>query len=70
MEFPSCKVKSVRADIANGEITIAFSMAFNDQALEAAEALSQYADKDMGKVEVRIIPQQPPLFDKKEKEND
>ena len=61
MEFPQCKVKSVKADIAAGELKIAFSLAINDENMEAAEALALYVDKDDGKVELRIIPQQPPL---------
>jgi hypothetical protein len=62
MEFPGCKVKSVKADIANGELTISFGMTLNDDSLAAAEALGLYVDKDAGKVEVRVIPNQPPLF--------
>lgn len=62
MEFTQCKVKSVKADIANGEIKISFSMAFNDENMETAEALGLYVGKDAGMVEVRIIPQQPALI--------
>jgi ribosomal protein L16/L10AE len=61
MEFPQCKVKSVKADIVAGEISIAFTLKLNDDSLEAAEALSMYVDKDQGKVEVRVIPDQPLL---------
>lgn len=61
MEFLQCKVKSVKADIVAGEITIAFTLKLNDDSLESAEALSLYVDKDQGKVEVRVIPDQPPL---------
>jgi hypothetical protein len=62
MKFPQCKVKSVKADIANGNLTIAFSMAINDANMETAEALGLYVGKkDGGEVELRIIPQQIPL---------
>jgi hypothetical protein len=61
MEFPHCQVKSVKADIAAGEIRIAFSLALNDDSMETAQALSMYVDKDRGKVEVRVIPEQLPL---------
>ena len=61
MEFPNCKAKSVKADIANGELTIAFRMVINDDNMEAAEALGLYVGKDAGELEVRIIPRQPPL---------
>ena len=62
MEFPYCKVKSVKADIANGDLTISFKMAINDVNMETAEALGLYVDKDQGEVELRIIPRQTPLF--------
>ena len=61
MEFPTCKAKSVRADIVNGDLTISFRMAINDQNMEVAEALAVYCDKDAGELELRIIPRQPPL---------
>jgi hypothetical protein len=62
MEFLKWKAKSVRADIANGELTISFSMAINDDNLEAAYVLGAYLSmKDGGEVEVRIIPRQLPL---------
>jgi hypothetical protein len=61
MKFPKCKVKSVKANIATGEIGISFVMNFNAASLEAAEALSQYVDVDRGKVEVQVIPDQLPL---------
>ena len=61
MEFPQAKVKSIRADLVNKEITISFTVGLNEESQRAAEDLSQYVDKDMGKVEVRIIPQQLPL---------
>jgi hypothetical protein len=61
MEFPNCKAKSVKADIANGDLTITFRMKINDDIMEAAEALGLYVGKDAGEVEVRVIPRQPPL---------
>jgi hypothetical protein len=61
MEFPSVKVKGVKANFAAGEINLTFSAPLNDELLEMAEQLAVYAGKDMGYVELRIIPQQPPL---------
>jgi spore maturation protein SpmB len=61
MEFPQAKVKSIKADLVNKEITISFTVSLNDDSQAAAENLSQYVDKDMGKVEVRVIPQQLPM---------
>lgn len=61
MEFPYCKVKTVKADIANGDLTVSFSMKLNDDTLAAAEALGLYVDKDAGEVELRVIPRQLPL---------
>jgi hypothetical protein len=62
MEFPNARVKSVRADIGSGEITISFSLALNDDSLEAAKELAFYDDKDQGQVGVTVIPQQPALM--------
>ena len=61
MQFLKCKVNSVKANIATGELTIAFSMNINDGVMEAAESLALYVDKDAGKVELRVLPDQPPL---------
>jgi len=61
MEFLQCKPTGVKADIASGELKLTFSVKLNDENMEAAEALALYVDKDDGKVELRIIPQQPPL---------
>ncbi|TRZ51170.1 hypothetical protein D4S03_05525 [bacterium] len=61
MKFQQCKVKSIKADIANGELTISFGMAIDDDSMETAERLAIYVGKDASKVEVRVVPQQPPL---------
>jgi hypothetical protein len=61
MDFPNCKVKSVKADIANGQLTIVFRMKLIDENMDNAVALSLYADKDAGEVEVRVVPRQMPL---------
>jgi hypothetical protein len=64
MEFPNAHVKSVKADIAGGEITISFALKLNDDSLEAATALAAYVDREQANVEVRVIPQQDGLFPK------
>jgi hypothetical protein len=61
MIFPYCRVTGVKADIANGEIKLTFSAVLNDENMENAERLGLYASKDAGKIELRIIPQQPGL---------
>ena len=61
MEFKQCEVKSVKANIANGDMTISFKMAINDDNMETAEALALYVGKDASNVEVRVIPDQPSL---------
>jgi len=61
MEFPNCKVKAVKADIAADELTISFRMAINEESMDVADLLSTYAGKDGGQVEVRVIPNQPAL---------
>jgi hypothetical protein len=59
MELTQCKVKSVNANIGNGEITISFSMTLTDDNLDTAKAISAYSDMD--RFEVQVIPQQLPL---------
>ena len=62
MQFPSCLVKSVKADIANGKLTISFSLPLNDETMREAETLGSYMDKHQGEVDLLITPQQVPLF--------
>jgi hypothetical protein len=62
MEFPNAEVKAITAKIGSGVITLAFEVKLDEVSLETAQALAVYADKDHGKVELRIIPQQPPLI--------
>jgi hypothetical protein len=62
MEFHKCKVKSIRADIANGEITISFGLSIDSKSLAIAAELANYADKNAGHVEVQVTPQQLPLI--------
>jgi len=59
MNFPNAKVKSVKADIAAGEIRISFSLPLNEDNLEAASRLALFVEKDAGKVEVSVVPNQP-----------
>lgn len=61
MKFTKCQVKTARLNMATSEITISFSMDYNEPNLETAVALSQYIDEKRGKVEVQVIPDQPPL---------
>ncbi len=67
MEFPQCTVKSVKADIAIGELILTFKVKINDDSMEEAVALAYYVDKDQGKVELRIIPEQPSLLTERKK---
>lgn len=62
MKFSKCKIKSIRADIANGELTVSFGLSLSADVLEVAADLSKYADKDAGHVDVEIYPQQLPLI--------
>jgi hypothetical protein len=64
MNFLKCKVEGVKADLATGKIKLSFSVAYNDDNMTEAEALAFYVDKDGGDVELRILPDQPALFDK------
>ena len=62
MKFSKCKIKSIRADIANGELTVSFGLLVSSETLKLAAQLANYADKDAGHVDVEIIPQQLPLL--------
>jgi hypothetical protein len=61
MKFPKCKVQAARLNMGTSEITISFTMAYDDINMEAAVALADYIDDDRGKVEVEVNPQQPAL---------
>lgn len=63
MDITFCKVTAVKADFASGTLKFSFETKLNEAALAEAEALAMYVDKDAGRVEVRIIPQQLPLID-------
>lgn len=54
------KVKSVKADVAAGMITLSFVAAFDD--LPSAEKLAGYASRDAGKVVLTVTPHQPTLL--------
>jgi hypothetical protein len=62
MEFPSATVTSVKANFATKRITIAFTLAINEDSMEAAEELADYTEKDAGKVDLVFTPRQLPLF--------
>lgn len=57
MKFTDAKIKSVKADLAKGEITISFSVDL-EQNQEDAEELAECADKKAGSVEIEINPRQ------------
>jgi hypothetical protein len=59
MKFSFANVRSVKADVANGVITIAFTVPMID--LGTAEDVAKYCDKDAGKVAVEIVPMQLPM---------
>lgn len=61
MEFMGCKVTGVKADFADSEIKLTFSLPLNDESQDAAYSLAQYVEKDAGKVDLSIIPCQPNL---------
>lgn len=61
MKYTNCKVKSIKADIVNGEITIALAVDMSQ--LEEAERLRIYGEKDAGHVDLEVYPHQAPLFD-------
>lgn len=62
MEFPSATVTSVKANFATKRITIAFTLAINEDSMATADELAEYTKKDAGKVDLIITPRQPPLF--------
>lgn len=66
MEFKNAHVKSVKADIGSGELTVSFRMALGPNLMEAAR-LAIYVDKDHSNVELRVIPLQPALIEESEK---
>lgn len=61
MEFEHCNVKSIKADIAKGEITLSVTMALTHADLAEASRLTPYTEADAGQVRVYIYPQQLPL---------
>jgi hypothetical protein len=61
MEFPQAKIKSIKANLVAREITITFTVAINADSQAAAENLCQYVDRDMGHVDVSMVPQQLPM---------
>ena len=63
MDFPITNATSIKADIAKGQTSITFKMAINEENMKTADQLAQYVDNDHGKLELRITPKQPQLFE-------
>ncbi len=61
-EFQTAKVTSVKANFTTKRITIAFSIAINEDSLAAADELAKYIEKDAGTVGLTIVPFQPTLL--------
>ena len=62
MKFPTVQVTSVKANFATWRITIAFTLAINEDSMAAAAELAKYAIKSAGAVGLSITPLQPPLL--------
>jgi len=62
MEFPFIKIKAVKANYATRRGSITPDFPISDESEAAAEELAAYIGKDGSLVEVRFIPQQPPLL--------
>ncbi len=58
MLFQTANIKSVKADLAKGEITVSFVVDIDQENMETAHALAVFADNDAGDVEVTIHPRQ------------
>ncbi|CAK0760088.1 hypothetical protein CCP3SC15_2590004 [Gammaproteobacteria bacterium] len=61
MEFLAAKVKGVKADVVAGRITLTFSVPLSD--LFDAQQLAQFAEADMGKVELVVRSKQMVMAD-------
>ncbi len=61
MKFQCMQVKSIKADIAAGEMTIAFVGVLNEETLDMAEQLKAFANKDGPAVSLDVHRYQPPL---------
>jgi len=59
IKFKVVQAKGVRADFANGTISLSFSVDMDEQ--EAAEELATYVNKEGGSLELLITPRQIPL---------
>jgi hypothetical protein len=58
MIFDAALVKSIKADINKGTMTLSFEVRFNAENLTTCNELSAYADEDAGTVKLSIIPRQ------------
>lgn len=56
MQFTDAKVRSVKADLAKGEITLTFVVDADE--MSTAEELAMYQAADAGKVVLRVEPRQ------------
>ena len=61
MKFVTAEVRSVKADLAKGDISITFRVSVEEQAY--AEELAQYAGKDAGTVILTVEPRQMALME-------
>jgi hypothetical protein len=58
MQFSSATVKAVKADFSKGEITLTFTVPFDQRESEESRDLSKYCDPDAGDVRLEIYPRQ------------
>ena len=54
MNFPRCSVKSPKADLGKGDITISFEVRAKDS-MDTAQELAQYASENLGTVSLEIF---------------
>lgn len=59
-------VKSIKHDVAKGEITLTFTLP--RESLDTVETLAPYTVEDAGAVELTVLPHQRPLFPPKVEE--
>lgn len=73
MSLFNAKPRSIKIDLARGEINITFSAVLNNENQEQAESLVKYMDPDLPRGTLTFVSQQPGLFVKPltpEKPND
>lgn len=65
MIFRSATTKSVKADFSKGEITLTFTVPFDEDERDTASALAKYVDADAGDVRLEITPRQMAMLDRR-----